>query len=213
MRKPLCIVVPPDLQDVLVATGLVRCLAALRPVLVALSKEHVRVSRRLFKDVDARYWFGCHDPVARARALDMPVLSLPRDPRAMYNAAALPITYACGMFDVDRDMASERRIVEDVVGRVGQSFIVTWSTLSPHALPEGVPTVDATSIETESPLDYCSLIQHALQVHAPDGWFLTLARVLGARSLWCHAYAGSTTPSQCRRRYGRSVRVITSKNS
>lgn len=213
MQKPLCVVVPPGLQSLLTATGLVRSLAGARAVLVATDKEHIPIVSRLFAGLGVTFWFGEPDPVARAGALGLESLVLQADPTAMYKAARVPQDHMHSMFDVERDEAKEKELLDRVVRTHGTSFVVAWprpgSSLDAKLLPAGVPVVDAPSLGVVDPLQFCGVLEHALQVHAVDGWFLTLADLLGGNSRkFCHSYAGQLSALACRRKYRRRVAIL-----
>lgn len=213
MQRPLCIILPRGLQALLMATGLVRSLAGTRAVLVSTDKEHIGVVPRLFTGQKVTFWFGDPDPIARANSLGLHTLVLPADPMGMYKAAKVPQAHMHALFDVVRDEAKERELLEKVIRAHGMSFIVTWTEpgrpLDPALLPAGVPVVDASALAVADPLQFCGLLEHALQVHAVDGWFLTLADLLGVSSKkYCHAYVGTLSALVCRRKYRRRVVVL-----
>lgn len=213
MQKPLCVVVPPGLQALLTATGLVRTLAADRAVLVAMDKELIPIVPRLFAGNKITFWFGEPDPVARAGALGLETLILPNDPRAMYKAAKVPLSNMHTKFHVVRDDAKERELLERIVRSHGASFAVAWphpgTPLDANLLPTGVPIVYAPSLSVADPLQFCMVLEHALQVHAVDGWFLTLADLLGSNSgKFCHSYASLLSALVCRRKYRRRVTIL-----
>ena len=216
MQKPLCVILPPGLQALLMATGLVRVLAATREVLVSTDKAHLGVVPRLFSGLKVTFWFGDPDPVARANKLGLQTLVLPGDPAGMYRAAKVPQSHMHTMFDVARDKSAEKELVERVMRAHGLSFVVTWTMpgapLDAKLLPAGVPVVEASGLGVTDPLQLCGLLEHALQVHAADGWLLTLADLLGVPSKkHCHAYASAQPASACRGKYRRRV-VVYEKN-
>lgn len=211
MQRPLCVILPPGLQALLMATGLVRTLAATRPVLVSTDREHIGVVPRLFSGLKVTFWFGDPDPVARAGALGLQTLVLPTDPAGMYRAAKVPHAAMHSVFDVVRDKPKEKELLDGVVCAHGSSFVVTWGQLDATLLPAGVPVVDAASLGVEDPLQLCGVLEHALEVHAADGWFLMLADLLGVNSKkYCHAYAGTLSALACRRKYRRRVVILCS---
>mgnify|MGYP003339952321 CR=1 FL=1 len=205
----VCVVPLPGLQSLLMAAGLVRQLAAAYPVLLVADVEHERTLRRMFGCVrDVRFWFTREHAEERARALGLRVMVLRDDPMASYSAAGLEISH---MHDAWwRDEERERRVLERVVDMVGNTFVVVQGRVGRSWLPEGVPTVPVDAIPFDDPLDVCGVLESAAQVHAPDGWLLTLADIVGGRSSkYCHAYASEAPLAACRRKYRRRVRMIT----
>jgi hypothetical protein len=178
-------------------------------VLLVSDTKHERTLRRMFGCVrDVRFWFTRERAEERARALGLRVMVLCDDPSAAYSAAGLEISH---MHDAWwRDAGRERRVLERVVDMVGDTFVVVQGHLGGAWLPEGVPVVPVDAIPFEDPLDVCGVLEAAAQVHAPDGWLLTLADIVGGRSRkYCHAYASEACLTACRRKYRRRVRLIT----
>lgn len=210
--EPHCVVLPPGLQSLLMATGLVRTLASCNPVLVATEREHVRTVTRLFHGADVRFWVDDPDPVAHAARLGMRVTVLPADPKAMYSAAGLAPRLMHAAFAVLRDPDKERELLERVVRDTGPSFVLTWSeggSLHGAALPDGIPAVDAGALGVDDPVLLCGLMESALQVHAVDGWFLTLADLVGGSSRkFCHVQSDVLGAISCRRKYRKRVSVV-----
>ena len=211
---PLCVVLPGDLQTLLMAVGLVRTLADDQPVLLALEAEHMSVVARLFGDAPVTFWFSDPDPTSRAARMGLQVMAFPADPVAMYSTAKIPISCMHTRFRIGRDPTREHVHVRRVVDAHGSSFVLAYvgsgtRTLKSKLLPSGIPIVDVTGTKFDNPLDLCELIESAMQVHASDCWFLTLADLLGGNSRkFCHAYVDSRSGSVCRRKYRRRVSVI-----
>lgn len=210
----LCVIPPPGLQSLLVALGLVRALAAdTGPVLVAVADVPPKTVARLLHGTQVTFWVDDPDPVARAASLGMRRLVLPADPRAMYAAAKLPIRTMHAWFRVHRDADREADLVRRVVDAHGPSFVLAWAapgrSLHARHLPDGIPRVDAACVDVQDPLDLCGLMERALQVHASDGWFLTLADLVGGSARkFCHAHGGMLGVLVCRRKYRRRVAVL-----
>lgn len=211
----MCIVVPKGFQALLMAVGLIRKLASEHPkVLVCTELAHLKHLSRLFAGLNVTFWFDVEDPVTRAREKGFDILILPPDPQGMYAAANLPTSHMHSDWHAQRHLAKETQLVNEVVNRFGPSFVLLWpgddpSRIHPKLLPQGIPVVDGTALGVDDPFDLCGLIECAMQVHAVDGWFLTLADLVGGNSRkFCHAYAGGTSAPACRKRYRRRVNII-----
>lgn len=212
MDPPLCIVLPPGTQALLMAVGLVRKMADDGAVVVSTSREHLPILRRVFYNVDVTFWLDLSDPVARATGLGLQVLELPHgDAVAMYAAAKVAAKHMYSEWDVFRDTAKEQELVDDVVQKHGPSFVLVWgrAELNPKFLPPGIPVVDAANLTVANPIDYCGVLQAAMQVHAVDSWFLTLSDLLGGNTKrFCHTVAHPSTALSCRRKYRKRVTII-----
>lgn len=207
---PICVVVPPGLQALLGAVGLIRTLATTDRVLACVELDHLPHVHRLFHGARVTFWFDEPDPETRAVALGYRVVRLPELPKDMYEAVDLPPKHMHSSWSLQRDKAREHELLERVTGAYGQSYILTWGDRLREALfPCGIPAVDARSLPVDSPFDYCTLMQRAMQVHAPDSWFLTLADLVGGESRkFCHAYASSSPAATCRKKYRRRVSIL-----
>lgn len=216
MQRKLCIVPPPNLQGLMVASGLIRWVSGTCAVCVATRVDFLKSLPHLFHGINVRFWFT-DDPENHAHMMGYNIAMLPQDPSRMYEAfdLASSVRYAKGNFK--RDLDREARVLDDVVDQYGSTFTVVWSRddaggcrcIDATYLPEGVPVVDATSLDLEDPFDYCGLMEHAMQVHAVDGWFLTLADLVGGGCrVYCHAYAGPTSARHCREKYRKRVTVL-----
>lgn len=206
---PVCLVLPPGLQCLLTAVGLVRVLSSEQSVLVATERRFLNVIGRLFHGARVTFWFDEPNPVARARSIGLDVLVLPHDPKSMYCAAGVPVSAMHAEFAVAMPDTMSPAI-KGALDAAGPTFVVTWGTgVRRKLLPYGIPVLDASTLEVDDPLEYCDLLQRAMQVHAPDGWFLTLADLLGGNSRkFCHAYAGPLSALACRRKYRKRVAVV-----
>lgn len=222
----VCVVVPPGFQALLMAVGLIRTLASQRSgrkVLVCTSRDFLGVLPRLFHGTKVTFWFdeACPETCAeRARSRGMDVLVLPADPREMYEAAGLSPSAMHSAWYALRDEAREDELASRVVDAHGPTFVLTWDAeatrrpLQTRLLPAGVPVVDAAALDVPDPLDFCTLMAGAMQVHATDGWFLTLADLVGGSSRkFCHAYAGETCATACRKKYRRRVSIFCKANT
>ena len=59
------------------------------------------------------------------------------------------------------------------------------------------------------PLHLCAVIEAAMQVHARDGWVLTLADMLGGQGRkYCHLGPAATNTPACRRKYRKRVVIL-----
>lgn len=213
-NKPLCILVPSGVHSVLVATALIRGIAHHRPVLVCTSRDSLPFLPRLFHGLKITFWFDCEDAAERARSREMDVLQLPSDPRDMYRAAAMPVSTMHSGFCIVRDAEREDALVDCVKNTYGQTYVLQWSEgavrpLQRRLMPLGVPVVDAATLDAKNPVDLCGVMDHALQVHATDSWFLALADLAGGRSRkFCHAYAGMSSAVACRKKYRKRVDIF-----
>lgn len=218
-RAKTCVVPPPGLQALLMASGLIRHLASTRHVVVATETAHLKTLPRLFQGADVRFWFGAGDAAARAGSRGYEVMVLPPEPLAMYACAGLDASEMHTRCELWRDLLQEQKLVDSVVAAHGPSFVLTWGTPDSDAvptrgllgkfLPFGVPVVDAATLVVAEPCDFCSLMEQAMQVHAVDSWFLTLADLVGGTSRkFCHAYATPSSSLVCRKKYRRRVTVI-----
>jgi len=210
MDPPLCIVLPSGLQSLLTSVGLIHTLAADRAVVVATEREHLSTLRRVFANARVTFWFDKGDAASEARAMGLDVMVLPGDPRAMYIAANVPPSCMYSQWHAARDTAKEGELVDSVVNAHGPSFILTWGArVNKKVLPQGIPVVDATRLSMREPLDACGLIEKAMQVHAPDSWFLTLTDLLGASGKkFCHVEPNHLQALACRRKYRRRVTIV-----
>lgn len=212
--SPVCVIAPPGLQTLLFAVSLIRTMATCRAVLVCTEREHLSVLPRLFRGVKLTFWFDVEDAAERARSHGMDVLELPADPKEMYGAAHMPVATMHSDFCIQRDTPKEDALVEHVKNTFGQTYVLMWSEgairpLQRRLMPLGVPVVDAATLDVSNPLDYCGVMEQALQVHATDTWFLTLADLVGGQSRkYCHAYAGVSSALACRKKYRRRVNIF-----
>lgn len=208
----VCVKVKPGLQVLLMAAGLIRKVASTRPVLVSTELEHARVLPRLFHGLNVTFWFDKEDPARQCKEMGLEFFDLPAAPVPMHAMFQMTPNAMHAAWDVMRDEAAEERLVDAVVGKHGPSFVLTWSGGTPlkqSVLPEGIPVVDAMQLDVTNPLDYCRLMTTALQVHAIDSWFLTLADLVGGSAQkFCHAYAGPSSMLACRKKYRRRISII-----
>lgn len=206
---PLCVILPPGLQALLMYTGLVRHLAEETSVLLCTSHAHMSTVRRVFGDLDIRYWFDKEHPAAAARALGMVVSVIPESPvRAYASVGLLPIDMH-RLFVAERSADREDAVLRGVMDSVGQTFVLTHGDVSPAFLPAGIPHVDVSTVTIKEPMDLCALLNRAAQVHAGDGWVLTLADLVGgATRKFCHAYASTTSVDSCRGKYRKRVKIV-----
>lgn len=213
---PLCLVLPPGLQALLSAVGLIRELACVRRVLACLELAQLPHLSRLFHDTPVTFWFDEADPEARAAELGYEVVRLPAVAKDMYEAVRLPPKLMHSSWFLLRDLAREHELLERVTCARGQTYVLAWPGERPGPVkmrdkmfPQGIPVVDATALEVDSPFDYCTLMQRALQVHAVDSWFLTLADLVGGDSQkFCHSYASASSAVACRKKYRRRVSIL-----
>lgn len=212
---PLCLVLPPGLQALLCATGLIRQLSTMGRVLVCLELTHLPHLQRLFHGTRVTFWFDEPDADTRAAALGYKVLHLPELPKEMYEAVDLAPKHMHSSWFLLRDTARETELLESVTCAYGPTYVLTWGgeRMRDTLFPGGIPVVDAASLCVDSPFDYCGIMQHALQVHATDSWFLTLADLVGGESRkFCHAYASSAPVARCRRKYRRRVSIVCTRS-
>lgn len=210
MEPPLCIVLPPGIQPLLMAAGLIRKMAEDGALVVATEREHLSLLRRLFHDVDVTFWFDKADPATLAESLGLDVLALPADPIAMYTTAKVVPSHMYTSWDVLRDTAKEVALLDSVVEKHGPSFVLAWGAgLNRKLLPQGIPVVDAENLHVDNLIDYCGIMEAAMQVHAVDSWFLTLSDLLGGNTKrFCHTLAHPTTAMSCRRKYRKRVTIV-----
>lgn len=211
MSPPLCVVLPPGMQTLFATVGLVRQLAMQRPVVLCTEVRHVKLLGRFFHDANVTFWFDEQDPACHARSLNMEVLVLSGDPRTMYASAKVQPRHMYSEWqNVMRDPAKEATLHKKVVNECGVSYILTWGcSVDKALLPMGIPIVNASLIGVDNPLDLCTLVEKALQVHANDGWFLTMTDLLGGNSkVFCHAATRSLCALAIRRKYRRRVSVV-----
>ena len=191
-------------------TGLVRHMAGETSVLLCTSHSLIHTVRRVFGDLDIRFWFDQENPAAAARALGMVVSVVPASPARAYASVGLLPVDMHRLFVADRSTDREDAVLRAVVDAVGQTFVLTHGDVSPSFLPAGIPQVDIASVLIKEPLDLCALLSHAAQVHACDGWVLLLADLVGgATRKFCHAYASTTRVDSCRGKYRKRVKIVT----
>lgn len=211
---PVCVIVPPGLQSLLVAASLIRAMAAHRTVVVCTSRDTLAALPRLFHDVKVTFWFDRDNAEERARSVGMDALKLPADPKEMYAAALMPVSAMHSEFCILRDTDREDALVDHVRNTHGQTYVLTWAPealrpLQRRLMPLGVPVVDAATLTVKNPIDYCGVIESALQVHGTDSWFLTLADLIGGpMRVFCHAYAGQSSALTCRKKYRKRVNIF-----
>lgn len=204
-----CVIVPPGLQALLMYAGLLRHLAERSPVLLCTQREHLSTIRRIFGDVDMRFWFDKDTPEASARAMGMDVMVVPDSPVRAYASVGLVPVDMHRLFFAERSDRREDAVLQAAKDAVGPTFVVTQGDISPALLPEGVPTVDIDTVDVEEPFDLCGILVHAAQVHAVDGWVLTLADLVGGGSRkFCHAYASQSSVEACRKKYRKRVGIV-----
>lgn len=210
----VCVMVPPGLQALLCAVGLVRTMAMHGAVVVCTAIEHLPVLPRLFHGTNVTFWFDEQQAVERARSRGMDVLKLPADPKQMYGAAHMPPSVMHSGCSILRDFPREEALVDYVRNTYGQTYVLAWSEdshrpLQRRLMPLGVPVVDAAALDVDNPVDLCGVMERALQVHATDSWFLTLADLVGGSSRkYCHAYAGASSALACRQKYRKRVGIF-----
>lgn len=213
MASKVCVVLPKGLQPLLMATGLIRTLAHECTVLVCTEVEHATLLPKLFQGTSITFWFDEKHPEVRASARGYDIKRVVGEPLPMYTRAGLTTAHMYSGWTVQRDKAKETKLLNAVVDTHGPSFVLVWpgskGPLRSHVLPQGIPVVDASALDSTDPLDLCALLEHALQVHAPDGWFLTLADLVGGNARkFCHVYASDASVSVARRKYRRRVCMI-----
>lgn len=209
---PLCLVLPPGLQALLTAVGLIRQVCSgRRRVLVCMEVAHLPHLQRLFHDTRVTFWFDEPNPEARAKQLGYRVVRLPALPKDMYDAVDLAAKHMHSSWSVLRDSTREQELLERVTSAHGQTYVLAWgrSKMRSQLFPQGLPVVDAGELDVDSPFDLCAVMQQAVQVHAVDSWFLTLADLVGGQSKkYCHCYASSVPASTCRKKYRSRVSIF-----
>jgi hypothetical protein len=207
-----CVIVPPGLQALLMYTGLVRHLASASSILLCTEVVHITTVRRLFGDVDVRFWFDKEEPHLCASTAGFRVLVIDNNPIRAYNQVGLLPGDMHRLFDAHRDLDREEAVLRAVVDSVGSTFVLTawggsWDCVDRMVLPDGIPAVDISEIRFDNPLDLRTLLAHAMQVHAVDSWLLTLADVVGGSCrLFCHTLDDSV--SMCRKKFRKRVTMI-----
>jgi len=211
-----CIIVPhtmDSLQALLMACGLIRHIAATTDeLLIVLHFQNVATARRLFGDLNVRFWFDTPDALAHSRAtqLGYSVVHIPPDVIGAYAAHGLTSIDMHKLFTAQRSTDREARVLQHVKEMCGDTFVVTYGPISPHVLPRGITVMDVDTLPLAEPMDLCGVLVHAVQIHATDSWVLTLADVIGASSQkYCHAYASMCGPGQCRRKYRKRIILLT----
>ena len=211
---PLCVIVPEGLQAMLMFSGLIRHLAEGSPVLLCTRHEHMPTVRRLFGDLDLRFWFDKESPAAAARAMGMDVMVVPNSPVRAYASVGLMPIDMHRLFVAHRNEAREEAVLKAVVDANGSTFVAMHGDIDRALLPEGVPVVDVAMVAIEEPLDLCGVLNRAMQVHASDGWVLTLADLVsGASRKFCHVYASKATLDGCRKKYRKRVTILARRGS
>ena len=187
-------------------------------VAVVIDVPHLRCFARLFNGTGVRFWMRTPDLESHAASRGYEIMNLPPGPTDMYAVANVAVQAMHSECTLWRDLEREQKLLDTVTTAVGPSFVVTWDRsdtgerlrMSKHFLPRGIPVVDATQIETHDPFDFCTVLESAMQVHAVDSWFLTLADMVGGTSRkFCHEYSGRQgcgTP--CQAKYRRRVTII-----
>lgn len=204
----LCIVIPNGLQTLLMAAGLVCHLALTHQLLLVIAVGHLGTASRLFRATGARYWF--HRDDSKALSLGYKVLYVPNDPIPLYCSSGLSPADMHHLFAIERDNEREERALRWVTDKTGPTFLLVDGAVDPATLPDGLPLVRTEDIPVDQPTDLCLVLQHAAQVHAVDGWVLTLADLVGGQSRkFCHTYALDTGPNECRRKYRKKVTLVT----
>jgi hypothetical protein len=133
------------------------------------------------------------------------------EPGAMYATIGLTPLDMHRKCVLRRDTPREQLLYDSVVDANGPTYVLTWTGRGAWLanLPEGVPVVEAETLGYENPFDLCMVMERAMQVHAVDGWFLTLADLVGGQSTkFCHAYLSSNV-LKCRKRYRKRVGILT----
>jgi hypothetical protein len=213
-----CVVPPPGLQGLLMAAGLVDHLATTgHAVVVCVASPLLPALPRLFAGMRVRFWVDQARPEAHARSMGYRPLLLPPTPRDMYALVDLQPSAMHARFKLHVDRAAAERRADQVVDRVGPTYALVWDAegtapISDDALPPGVPVVRVeAAMLAGDPFALSGVMARATQVHAPDGWFLLLADLVGGVSKKvCHAYVSRATLDECRARYRRSVTVCAS---
>jgi hypothetical protein len=194
------------------SSGLVRHLASSHDdVLVVLRYEDMPTARRLFGDLRIRYWFESQDTCthSRASALGYTVMHFPTDVIGAYADHGLTSIDMHKLFVAQRSTDREAQVLQHAKEASGDTFVLTHGPISPHALPRGITVLDADTLALTEPMDLCGVIMHAVQIHAVDGWVLTLADLIGATSQkYCHAYASVCGAGQCRKKYRKRIVLL-----
>lgn len=215
----ICIFPPAGLQGLLMCCGAVRTVSLTRVVVVVLDIDNVSCFLRMFNGTSVRFWMRGPNLESHAVSLGYTIVTLPGDPVAMYAKLGMEVQVMHTECTFWRDLQREQKLLESVNSTVGPSFVLTWDLhdtgdrleMDDHYLPKGLPVVDATQLVTLDPFDYCTMMQRAMQIHAVDGWFLTLADLLGGTARkFCHAYGAQSNQgnSACHAKYRKRVTII-----
>lgn len=227
--KKVCLMPRLSAAELMYVSGLVRALCDKGrdkglEVMVVARKDHVNVVKALFGDLPGvRFTFvtgwvetwkvpldgggAQQTPLARLEGMGYTLLPLPsyRDV-CPYAIVGMPATLAATGFKVQRDMVTERRLldlVKEVTG--GKPYAVVHDEphrrIRSHLIPDTLQTVRTDDPRFDgfrnspfhSPIHWVQAIDHAVQLHAIDSCFLMMAELLALRPRkFCHAYASDT---------------------
>lgn len=213
----VCVILAEDtpnqsLQALLIVSGLVRHICTVTHVLFVVPLDHIATVRRVLGDVPRlRFWFDTEDAASRAEALGYSVFNVPPNAADAYASFDLTPKDAHRLFSSTRDTEQEHCVLRSITDVYGPTFIITAGPISPLALPRGIPSVDIDSVDIQEPMDMCAAMISAVQIHAEDGWVLTLADLVGSSALkCCHVHASKLTAQECRRKYRKRVTIVSS---
>ena len=122
--------------------------------------------------------------------------------RQFYAYAGVPHEMKWSSFHVERDHAREQELFERAASSEPYVFLhddnLYASAIDPHKLPAHLRVVRADPKLTDNIFDYCSIIEHAAEIHVVDSVFMFLVDCLPYESpgqkLFVHRYARKNPP-------------------
>lgn len=208
-RPKMCLVFPKgthQLQTVLMAASLVVHMSKTMDILVTVPSAVFLVAKSLFSDSEVRFWIAEAVNAGKAESLGFTVLDIPDNPLPLYERFGLSKSDVKTYFQGGQRDAAETQTLNTIECIFGPLYIVTHGPVNILLTPMELPSVAVELVSLDNPLDIALVLRNAAEVHAVDGWILTLADILGGPSKRvCHVYASDTSLEECTGKYRRRV--------
>lgn len=198
----VCLLPRLSLSELIHLNGLVRTICERSTDVMLLAKrDHVRPIRMLYSDVPhLRFKFvdtwddATYDAIEKAGYRLVPLPSFRQ--ACPYALLGMEASLAQTALHVHRNTEAEAALLARVRQRVGSTYIVVHDDeerkIRPDLIPSGHKVVHVRDPEfrTANLFDWVQVIDAAVQLHAIDSCFVTMADALCLRARkFCHAYA------------------------
>lgn len=211
-NERVCLVPRLSACELIAVCGLVRAVCSRSSeVMLLVRKDHVGLIRHLF-DAVPNLRFTRVDSTGDAAVLDSmerngyKLIPLPsvRD-MDVYALLGLSRDLLHTGFTVVRNISAENALLDKVVHAVGESFVVLHDShthrIKRDAIASSYPIVDVRdpAFRTWNILDWITVLDRAIELHAIDSCFMMLADILALRARkYVHAYPGTKLPRHFR---------------